>query len=142
MPRNGAGTTLRVLTLGTFDLLHPGHEHLFERCAAYGKLCVGVNTERFVRAYKTRIPIEGELTRLAKVGANPHVYATMLNDGPGADLIRELRPDLLVIGSDWVDRDYLRQIDVTRADLERLGCDLLYIARIHGYSTTALREAA
>ena len=131
-----------VLTLGTFDLLHPGHEHLFARCAAYGRLVVGVNSDRFVRAYKTRIPIQNQLVRIGNVLANEHVSEALLNDGPGVDLIREVRPALIVIGSDWVDRDYLGQLGITRADLEELRCDLLYIARVPGWSTTALREAA
>ena len=130
---------MRVLTIGTFDLLHTGHRHIFARAAAYGELLVGVNSDRFVSRYKGRPTAEPEAVRMAKVERLDDVADVYLNDGPGHELIDELRPDLLVVGSDWVDRDYLGQIGCTRAELERIGCDLLFVARLPGYSTTALR---
>ena len=44
---------MRVLTIGTFDLLHPGHVALLERCVELGgdraHVSVGVNTDDFIK---------------------------------------------------------------------------------------------
>lgn len=130
---------MRVLTIGTFDLLHTGHRHLIARAAGSGELTVGVNSDRFVTEYKGE-PIQSQDARMRRIAALEHVADVRLNDGPGRDLIEDVKPDLLVVGSDWADRDYLAQIGCTRELLEDLGCDLLFVARLPGFSTTALRR--
>lgn len=133
---------MRVLTLGTFDLFHPGHVYLLRRAAEEGAVSVGVNSDRFVSEYKGRMPAESEEKRLKTVKACRFVEQAFINDGPGDLAIRLFKPSVLVIGSDWLDRDYLAQIDMTRAELDELRCDVLFVARQPGFSTTALREAA
>lgn len=136
----------RVLTLGTFDCLHHGHIRLFERCAQLGELHVGVNSSAFVRRYKTVEPAQSQDERLWAV-ANGHglsdtVVRVYLNDGPGVKLIRRLKPDLLVVGSDWEDNGYLAQIGMDEEEFfGKLGCSLLYVPRTRGVSSTALRAA-
>lgn len=131
---------MRCLTIGTFDLLHTGHRYLFARAAAYGELTVGVNSDRFVAEYKGD-PVQSAEARMRKVGSLDDVAHVRLNDGPGRDLIEDVRPELLVVGGDWMDRDYLAQIDCTRELFEGLRCDLLFVARLPGFSTTALRRS-
>ena len=99
-----------VLTIGTFDLFHLGHLRLLERAAEFGRLEVGVNTDEFVASYKGRPPVVPFDERREIVEALRCVTIAPRNDGPGRDLIREVMPDLLVIGMDWHGR-YLEQID-------------------------------
>lgn len=133
---------MRVLTMGTFDLFHQGHAYLLRRAAEHGVLFAGVNSDRFVSEYKGRMPAEPEEMRLRKVAAFRHVQRALLNDGPGVELVQRIRPSMIVIGGDWLEHDYLKQIDVTRQQLEDLGCDVLFVTRIPGHSTTALRAVA
>lgn len=133
---------MKVLTIGTFDLFHPGHVYLLRRCAEHGPVHVGVNTDRFVAKYKGRAPVESQDTRFRRVNASRWVYGTHFNDGPGRELIEEVRPNLLVIGSDWLGRGYLSQIDMTRERMQEMQCDLLFISRLPGFSSSALRGAA
>jgi hypothetical protein len=48
-------------------------------------------------------------------------------------------PDLLVIGSDWMGRDYLKQINVTREYLEKRNIALVFLPYTVGVSSTAIR---
>lgn len=132
---------MRVLTIGTFDLLHCGHIRLFRRAAQFGELHVGVNSDRFVESYKgpTREPFADRWRRVEKVGC---VHGIHENDGPGIDLIRALMPDLLAVGSDWLDRDYLRQIGTSAEELVALDVSVLFLPRTPGISTTQLRAVA
>lgn len=130
----------RVLTIGTFDLFHAGHERLLERCAWFGLVEVGVNTDRFVNFYKGRSPAEHQAIRVLHVRRMVrHVH---LNDGPGIELIRKVMPDILAIGSDWLGRDYPTQLGTTAEELAGLGISVLFLPRTPGISTTELREAA
>lgn len=132
---------MRVLTIGTFDLLHCGHIRLFRRAAQFGELHVGVNSDRFVKEYK-RAPKDPLDVRLRRVAAIRSVHAVHENDGPGIDLIRELMPDLIAIGSDWLERDYLQQIGTTADELVALDASVLFLPRTPGVSTTQLRAVA
>lgn len=132
---------MRILTIGSFDLLHEGHTRLFQRCATLGKLVVGVNSDRFIRAYKTISPAETQTDRIAKVMTAPGVAHVYLNDGPGIDLIRKLKPDMLVVGSDWWDCGYAAQIGSTDDELfEELAISVLFVPRTPGVSSTQIRE--
>lgn len=133
---------MKVLTLGTFDCLHYGHARLLERAAEYGQLTIGVNSDRFVLKYKGRKAEQPERTRIAQLKVGMCAEYVMLNDGPGIDLIRRIRPDILAIGSDWLDNDYTKQIGTTAERLAELGVSVLFLPRTLGISTTELREAS
>lgn len=135
-------TSLRpVMTLGTFDLTHRGHDVLFARASGFGRLIVGVNSDRFVHKYKGRFPVQSQVDRMANVSKHWAVDQVFLNDGPGVDLIRKHKPELLVIGSDWHNR-YLTQIGITADELfGELRCGIVYLPRTIGISSTELRAA-
>lgn len=132
---------MRVLTVGTFDCFHLGHERLLARAAQYGPLTVGVNSDLFMAAYKGPCA-QNENARAARVADEQGVEEVVFNDGPGIDLIREIHPDLLVIGSDWLGRDYPAQLGTTADELTDLGVAVLFLPRTPGYSSTALRAAS
>lgn len=137
----------KVMTLGTFDRFHEGHQHLLAACAEMAltdRLVVGVNTDRFVKFYKGA-PVEPERDRLSQVKAwlpgGLH-RLVVLNDGPGYDLIRTHRPRLLVVGDDW-HGSYHAQIGMGIDELHDQGTDVLYLERPPGtISSTILRARA
>lgn len=126
-------TTRFVLTIGTFDIPHAGHARFLRECARFGRLMVGVNSDDFVLTYKGALPVFSEVERMNLIRGMG--YDVFLNDGPGADLIRRLQPDVLAVGSDWINRDYLRQIGVTSLD-----CALVFLPYTDGISTTEIRN--
>ena len=131
-----------VLTIGTFDLFHRGHQRLLERAATFGTLFVGVNSDRFVREYKRRDAADSQDVRVRNVAALACVEQTVVNDGPGIDLIRDVSPSLLVIGSDWLPpADYPAQLGTSAGELAGLGVAVLFLPRTPGVSTTELLHA-
>jgi len=119
-----------VLTLGTFDLLHYGHIAFLAESARLGdQLIVGVNTDRFVREYKTRPPVLDQDERAH--GITLLGYEARLNDSPGQDLIGKIRPAVLTIGTDWArGKDYLAQIGTTQDWLDERRIILAWVPYI------------
>jgi glycerol-3-phosphate cytidylyltransferase len=137
---------MKLLTIGTFDLLHPGHLALFERmCVELGgaraHVSVGVNTDDFIKRYKGKYPVMTLVERLEMLRAVRWVDDVLINKGNEdcKPLIDEVVPDLLVIGSDWMGRDYLKQINVTREYLEKRNIALVFLPYTVGVSSTAIR---
>lgn len=122
----------RVITYGTYDLLHFGHIRLLERAKALGDyLIVGVTSDDYDR---TRGKINNQQSLMERVAA---VEATGLADeivieeyeGQKIDDILRLNVDIFTVGSDWVGKfDYLRQY-----------CEVIYLDRTLGVSSSELR---
>ena len=101
-PVDGSGTV--VATGGCFDLLHPGHVHLLEQARSWcDRLVVGVNADSSVKRLKgpTR-PIQPEAARAAVLASLSTVdLVTVFDEDTPVELIRLLRPDVLVKGADY-----------------------------------------
>ncbi len=138
---------MRVLTLGTFDLFHEGHVALLRRCrniAGDGPVLVGLNTDEFVEHYKGARPVIDWHGRMRVLMACRYVDGVIANGQPGGsarDVILAARPQRIVVGSDWQDRDYLAQLGVTEAFLWDIGCTVTYVPYTPGVSTTAIKAA-
>ena len=136
---------VKVLTIGTFDLIHPGHVALLERCVELGgaraHVSVGVNTDDFIRRYKGKYPVMTLVERLEMLRSIRWVDEVLINKGNEdcKPLIDEVMPDLLVVGSDWMGRDFLKQIGVTREYLEKRNIALVFLPYTVGVSSTAIR---
>ena len=131
---------MKVLTIGTFDLLHIGHLELFSYGKQLGELVVGLNTDKFVEQFKGK-PIQNYATRLANVKRYAgHIANVVENDSAGKELIDKVKPVMLLVGMDWHEKDYLKQIGVDEEYLNDNNIILAYAPRTTGVSTTALKE--
>jgi len=137
---------VKVLTLGTFDLMHPGHVGLFLRCRhiagdhGTGTVTVAVNESAFVARFK-REPVQTLSERMLLVQACRHVDDVIPNTGddqPG--LISRVNPDVIVIGSDWARKDYLTQLGIDQDFLDTNDIALCYVPRTGDWSTTELKD--
>ena len=93
----------RVVVFGTFDLLHKGHEHLFEQAKAFGnELFVVVARDVTVRKVKSHAPVHNEHERLANVAQNKHVAHALLGHAHDNryQIIEDIQPDVICIGYD------------------------------------------
>jgi len=125
-----------VFTNGCFDLLHPGHVAYLEKARELGDaLVVGLNDDGSVRHLKgDRRPINPLPDRarmLAALGMVDIVIA-FSGDTP-LELIRALRPDVLVKGG-----DYEPDMIVGAGEVRASGGEVVAIPFVEGYSTTAL----
>jgi rfaE bifunctional protein nucleotidyltransferase chain/domain len=128
-----------VFTNGVFDLLHPGHVEYLEAARALGDfLIVAVNTDRSARGLGKGAgrPLADERARSRVLAGLTAVDRVVLFDAPTPlELIRSLRPDVLVKGG-----DYTRDTIVGAELVEAAGGRVVTIPVIPGYSTSALVE--
>jgi D-beta-D-heptose 7-phosphate kinase/D-beta-D-heptose 1-phosphate adenosyltransferase len=128
-----AGQTI-VFTNGCFDLLHVGHVTLLEDCRRFGsKLVLGLNSDASVCRLKgpTR-PIVGERERSRVMAALAAVDAVVLFDeDTPLELIREIKPDVLVKGGDYTVETVVGHEDVIAA-----GGRVEIVPTVEGFSTT------
>lgn len=122
----------KVITYGTYDLLHYGHIRLLERARNLGDyLIVGVTADDFD---KSRGKINVRQSLMERIEA---VKATGLADeiiieeyeGQKIDDIKRFEIDIFTIGSDWKGKfDYLKEY-----------CEVVYLSRTEGISSSELR---
>ena len=123
-----------VFTNGCFDILHVGHITLLEQCRAFGdKVIIGVNSDASVKRLKgpTR-PVVGENERarvLAALGSTDAVV--VFDEATPLELIRALRPDVLVKGG-----DYTSATIVGADDVSTWGGRVEIVPTVSGHSTT------
>lgn len=124
---------IKVITYGTYDLLHYGHIRILERAKALGDyLIVGVTSDDYD---KTRGKINLTQSLMERVEA---VRATGIADeiiieeyeGQKIDDIRKYDVDIFTVGSDWEGYfDYLNEY-----------CKVIYLPRTEGISSSEIRE--
>lgn len=123
-----------VFTNGCFDLLHVGHITLLEDCRRFGsKLVLGLNTDASVSRLKgPSRPIVGENERARVMAALAAVDAVVLFDEETPlNLIRALKPNVLVKGGDYVVETVVGHQDVIAA-----GGRVEIVPTVEGFSTT------
>ena len=142
-PRVGAADRVRklpgpvVFTNGVFDVLHRGHVTYLAQAASLGaSLVLGLNTDASARRLGKgpERPLNNEMDRAVMLAALGCVsLVTWFDEDTPLELIRELRPDILVKGGDYD----MRKLAET-ALVESWGGSALAIPFVAGYSTTAL----
>lgn len=133
---------LEVYTGGTFDLVHSGHVNFLRRCAEIGYVTVALNTDEFIESYKGSRPIMSYAEREAMLLGLRYVERVIPNVG-GADsriAIELVKPDILIIGSDWARKDYYTQMGFDQNWLDERDIALCYIPYTKGISTTDLKR--
>jgi D-beta-D-heptose 7-phosphate kinase / D-beta-D-heptose 1-phosphate adenosyltransferase len=126
-----------AFTNGCFDILHAGHvQYLNEARAQADCLVVGLNTDGSVRGLKPGRPVNSEDARAAVLaGLDAVNYIVLFNDPTPIDLIRAVRPDVLVKGADY------RKDQVVGADFVESHGGRVHLAGLReGFSTTKLIE--
>lgn len=124
---------VKVITYGTYDLFHYGHQRLLERAKALGDyLIVGVTADGFDRA-RGKINVQQSLMeRVEAVKASGLADEIIIEEyeGQKIDDIRRLGVDIFTVGSDWKGHfDYLNDY-----------CKVVYLDRTEGVSSTEIRS--
>jgi len=124
----------RVLTYGTFDLLHHGHIRILRRAKELGDyLVVAVSTDEFNEGkgkkafhdYATRKEIV-ESIRFVDLVIPEYSWDQKVDD------IKKYSIDVVVMGDDWADSD--------KFDYLKEHCELVFLPRTDGISTTGIKE--
>lgn len=127
-----------VFTNGVFDLLHPGHVDVLVGARAQGDaLVVGLNSDASVRRLKGPArPVRGEADRAYVLASVECVDAVCIFDqDTPLELVRALRPDVIVKGG-----DYSPDSVVGAKDVQSWGGQCVIIPLTPGHSTTGIIE--
>jgi D-beta-D-heptose 7-phosphate kinase/D-beta-D-heptose 1-phosphate adenosyltransferase len=125
-----------VFTNGCFDILHPGHVDFLRRSRALGDLLVvGLNDDASVRRLKGEgRPVNDLRSRATVLGGLASVdYVVAFPEDTPAEILREVRPDVLVKGEDWKDKGV-----VGREFVESYGGRVELLPLVPGHSTTSI----
>ena len=127
-----------VFTNGCFDILHRGHiEYLTEAKEQGDYLIVGLNTDASVKRLKgENRPINCEEDRALMLAALECVdYVILFDEDTPEQLIRSIKPDILVKGGDYTPEQIVGAPFVLKD-----GGSVLTIPFVDGYSTTQMIE--
>lgn len=123
----------KVITYGTYDLLHQGHINLLRRAKELGDyLIVGVTNDNFDRERGKLNVRNNVLERVEAVKATGLADKVIIEDyvGQKIDDIQKYDVDIFTVGSDWEGHfDYLNEF-----------CKVVYLPRTQGVSSTMLRD--
>ena len=123
----------KVITYGTYDLFHYGHERLLERAKNLGDyLIVGVTADDFDKN-RGKINVHQSLMeRIESVRATGLADEIIVEEyeGQKIDDIKRYGIDIFTVGSDWVGKfDYLNEF-----------CEVVYLDRTEGVSSSDIRS--
>lgn len=123
---------VKVITYGTYDMLHRGHIRLLERAKALGDyLIVGITSDDYDRT-RGKINIQQSLMErieaVRQTGLADEIIVEEY-DGQKIDDIKRLGIDIFTLGSDWEGKfDYLKEY-----------CQVIYLPRTEGVSSSDIR---
>jgi D-beta-D-heptose 7-phosphate kinase/D-beta-D-heptose 1-phosphate adenosyltransferase len=123
-----------VFTNGCFDILHAGHTRYLREARKLGDtLILALNSDSSVRSIKGPMrPIVPEAERAEVVAALDSVdYVTVFDELTPLELIEFLRPDVIVKGGDWAEKDI-----VGAEAVRKWGGRVAIMPEIEGASTT------
>lgn len=124
----------RILTYGTYDLLHYGHIRLLKRAKALGDyLIVAISTEAF-NAIKGKKAYHDYITRKEMLEAIRYVDLVIPENtwDQKRDDVINYHVDVVVMGSDWKGHEKFENL----RDL----CEVVYLDRTEGISTTKIKK--
>lgn len=127
-----------VFTNGCFDILHPGHIDLLAKCSEMGDyLIVGVNSDSSIKRLKgPDRPVNNQDARIIVLASLQFIdYLTIFDADTPIELIKKIKPEILVKGGDW-DANNIVGSDFVRS----YGGKVEIVPFIEGYSTSSIIE--
>jgi len=127
-----------VFTNGCFDVLHRGHIEFLKFCKAQGDVVVvGLNSDSSVRKIKgPGRPINNQHDRAAVLAALETIdYVTIFDEMDPLNLIKKIKPDVLVKGQDWAEKGV-----IGKEFVESIGGKVVLAPLVEGKSSTKIIE--
>lgn len=131
-----------IYTGGSFDTFHKGHVNFLRQCDRIGDVVVALNKDEFIKEFKGHPPIMTYEEREAVLRSCKYVNDVVPNE-VGQDskpTILKVKPDFIAIGTDWLGKDYYKQMGFTQEWLDQHDITLIYVPYTADISTTIIRE--
>ena len=129
-------TKIKIITFGTFDLLHVGHINILEKSKKYNnsnnELIVGISSDNFSYKKKNRYPIFDQDQRKKILESITFVDKVFIEEAfeKKREYILENKADIFIMGDDWEGKfDEFKDI-----------CEIVYLPRTPSISTTQTVE--
>jgi D-beta-D-heptose 7-phosphate kinase/D-beta-D-heptose 1-phosphate adenosyltransferase len=125
-----------VFTNGCFDVIHNGHIEYLRFCKTKGDIVVvGLNSDSSVKAIKgPDRPINHQQDRAAILAALEMVdYITVFDEPDPLNLIKKIKPDILIKGQDWAKKGV-----IGREFVESYGGKVILAPTVEGKSSSAI----
>lgn len=124
-----------VFTNGCFDVIHTGHIEFLKFCKSQGDIVVvGLNSDSSVKTIKgPKRPINNQHDRVTVLAALEMVdYITIFDEPDPLNLIKKIKPDILVKGQDWAKKGV-----IGREFVESCGGKVVLAPIVEGKSSSA-----
>lgn len=124
---------MRIITFGTFDLLHIGHINIFRRAKDLGDtLIVGVSSDQLNYSKKQIYPVYNQEDRAEIVRSIKYVDEVFFEESLELkrEYVKQFKADVLVMGNDWEGKfDFCSDL-----------CKVVYLPRTENISTTDIKK--
>ena len=127
---------MRIITFGTYDLIHIGHINILERCKNFNNeentLIVGISSDNFSFSKKQKYPIYKQEQRKKILESLIFVDSVFYEESfeKKREYILENKADIFIMGDDWKGKfDEFKDI-----------CEVVYLPRTPSISTTEVVE--
>jgi glycerol-3-phosphate cytidylyltransferase len=127
---------MRIITFGTYDLMHIGHINILERCKNFNNeentLIVGISSDKFSFSKKQKYPIYNQEQRKKILESLIFVDSLFYEESfeKKREYILENKADIFIMGDDWKGKfDEFKDI-----------CKVVYLPRTPSISTTEVVE--
>lgn len=127
---------------GTFDIPHFGHFELFRKVKEMGyRTVVVMNSDKFVQEYRNEPPIMNEHERAAQLSHCRFIdeLRTVDRDGQKA-MIESVKPDVIVVGTDWMKPEILPQLGIDEDFLRDKGIAMVFLPYTREISTSEIKR--
>ena len=132
---------MRVYTQGSFDILHSGHINLFKKCrllAGDGEVIAACLSDDSYEKYRGYKPAKPFTERKCLLESCKYVDRVIESDPEKTkDEIKKIKPDIVVVGSDWASKDIYKQYHMKKEELAPM---LVYQPYTTEITSTMIKE--
>lgn len=126
---------------GSFDILHSGHINLFKKCrllAGDGEVVIACLSDESYEKYRGYPSAKPFSERKGLLEACRYIDRVIESDNTKtAEEIKQIKPDLVVVGSDWASKDIYKQYHMSKEELAPL---LVYQPYTTEITSTMIKE--
>lgn len=131
-----------IYSQGSYDLIHSGHLNILKKCRKLagkgGRVVIALLSDESYEKYRGYKPAKSFVERSKILMAFRYVDEVIETDHQDTKTqIEQIKPDFVVIGSDWVGKDLYKQYNMTKEELNPL---LLYVPYTTEISSTLIKE--